>query len=208
MLKQANTSILNDRQRGMSLMEVVVSIVLLAVLMAALSGIVPRFHRETLRINEENARQTSWMEVVLARIQDDLVNAQLAVVQGSTLQLTGRFHRDPVTGNMTDTTGVIIYRLVTWSERTALVVQTQGRTGLLGAGDFQLAIEPLGNSGENPPPIILQADAADSSSKILPLSPRFKIALISPEGTVLCSQHVIRVPSIAITNAGPQETAQ
>ncbi len=180
--------------RGLTLIELVAALVLLSVLLTALTGLLPRFAaRAADRQAALQLHDLHWTRVAIERLADDLMNAEVAEIDGRQLKLTGRLERDPVSRLMTDTEGACSYRMISQPGRTLLVREQNGVRTLLGAGRITLTIQSLQRDGKVSTPVILSGlPSGPEQTQPLELAPRMRIALLDDTGQPLASTDLIR----------------
>lgn len=183
-------------RRGLTLIELMASVLLLSILMAALSGIIPRFVRQGIQAEQRRQENDHWMFATLQRMVDDLGNAEKGFVSENHLHLIGRLHRDPATGQMTDQDASVSYWLQTWGQRTLILVRSGDQTSLLGCGDVQLILEHLTDNEEVAGVRLAAAPARVDQLHPFLFSPAMRMSLVASTGEILQARVVVRQPSL------------
>lgn len=185
------------RRRGLTLIELMASVLLLMVLMAALSGIVPRFVRQAAELEKSRQQDDRWLTVIVQRISEDLMNADKIVISGNGLQITGRLHRDATTARMTDRTGVVTYWLVKWKKRTLIMVESEEERCLLGYSDVHMRLEHPVDQASVELGRLRPLDSLDMDFQQVQLPSQVIVSLTSPTGKPLAARRVVRQPLLA-----------
>ena len=181
-----------SRPTGLTLIELLASLVLMAVLLAAIFGLLPKF--AGLAVEEESVSDstgTRWHRRAMHRIADDLSNTESITLGRSFLRLHGRLGRNQESGRMNDTDDVCEYRLSPIGEDSFLLQRRQGGQGkLLGFGSVEIQLESEQGRDTVPFSVRLPNENADATIEY-ELPHELRLTLKS-NGAVLASTSIIR----------------
>lgn len=181
------------RRAGFTLVELIGAMVLLAILMTALAGLLPRFAgRAANRTAALATRDRAWSRQALRRLAEDLVHAQTAELRGNELRLTGRLRREQGHGEFVDQFDETIYRWRTLGKLTALEVEQAGQRQLLCCGQHVIQLAMIEAGREQGGVTFAPTRLTTTTPTPLPLSALMSLELRDARGQALARQLAIR----------------
>jgi len=187
------------RRFGLTLIELMATLVLLSVLLAVLSGLVPAFAKKTVQhqaSNESLSREA--FQAVAERVAADLINAESASVEGGCLTMTGWFGRNEKTGRATDRIHHCQYCIAGGEEDSMLLIRHRGdKRELLLYGSFDLVIETIEPQADRSRfELTLTRHGLSSATQSLPLSSSLCVSIRSANGERIASAPAIEQRSM------------
>jgi len=178
---------------GFTLLELLISLVLGALLLGALAGVLRRSFAE-IAIAHSDDPSVAHLSLLIEQFDRDMTNARYMRVGNNRLELVGFIHRDPITLIATHRTARVVYE-VRRNGRQSMLVRIQRDDSRVQLTQDGTLVEPvyagvgrllvssnqvgalsetdtIGLSSEDRASIVRQRDAVPSSVQIVMLDPR------------------------------------